>query len=62
MASIQNMMDEALSGFERQVFVAFLDGKSYQEIALMLGRHTKAVDNALQRIKKKLTRYLNLRE
>lgn len=62
MASIQTMMDEALSSFERQVFVAFLDGKSYQEIAKMLDRHTKAVDNALQRIKKKLTRYLNLRE
>lgn len=62
MVSMQTMMDEALSGFERQVLRAFLDGKSYQEIALMLNRHVKAVDNALQRIKKKLTRYLSSRE
>lgn len=62
MASIQAMIDDALSNFERQVLASFLDGKSYQEIALMLGRHTKAVDNALQRIKKKLMLYLRQRE
>lgn len=62
MVSMQTMIDEALSGFERQVLSAFLDGKSYQEIALMLNRQIKAVDNALQRIKKKLTRYLSSRE
>ena len=44
MTSMQTMIDEALSGFERQVLSAFLDGKSYQEIALMLNRHVKAVD------------------
>lgn len=62
MVSMQTMMEEALSGFERQVLSAFLDGKSYQEISLMLNRHVKAVDNALQRIKKKLTRYMSSRE
>ncbi len=62
MASMQIMMEEALSGFERQVLSAFLDGKSYQEIAESIGSHVKAVDNALQRIKKKLTRYLRQRE
>ena len=59
MASIQFMIDKALSGFERQVLGAFLDGKSYQEIADLLGRHAKAIDNALQRIKKKMLRHLN---
>lgn len=62
MSSMQSMIDEALSGFERQVLSAFLDGKSYQEIAQMMNRHVKAVDNALQRIKKKMTRYLSSRE
>lgn len=59
MSSIQAMIDENLSGFERQVLSAFLDGKSYQEIADSLGRHVKAIDNALQRIKKKMLRYLD---
>lgn len=58
MSAIQSMIDKALSGFERQVLSAFLDGKSYQEIADALGRHVKAVDNALQRIKKKMLRHL----
>lgn len=59
MASIQFMIDKVLSGFERQVLGSFLDGKSYQEIAELLGRHAKAIDNALQRIKKKMLRHLN---
>ena len=59
MASIQFMIDKVLSRLERQVLSAFLDGKSYQEIAELLGRHVKAIDNALQRIKKKMLRHLN---
>ncbi|MFA9444188.1 RNA polymerase sporulation sigma factor SigH [Egicoccus sp. AB-alg6-2] len=43
-----------LSGFEAEVLELYLDGRSYDEIASRLGRHTKAVDNALQRIKRKL--------
>lgn len=35
-----------------------MDGYSYQQIAAVLGRSTKAVDNALQRIKRKLERNL----
>ncbi len=59
MSSIQAMIDKLLSSFERQVLSAFLDGRSYQEIADMLGRHVKAIDNALQRIKMKMIRHLN---
>ena len=36
----------------------YLEGKSYQEIADGLDRHVKSVDNALQRVKRKLERYL----
>jgi len=42
--------------------MAYLDGKSYQEIANELGRHVKSIDNALQRVKRKLERYLDDRE
>lgn len=46
-------MDRVLR-FERDVLMAFLDEKSYREIAENLGCHVKAVDNALQRVKKKV--------
>ena len=39
-----------------------LDGKSYQEIAEELDRHVKSIDNALQRVKRKLEKYLELKE
>jgi RNA polymerase sporulation-specific sigma factor len=38
--------------------MAYLDGRSYQEIAVDLRRHVKSIDNALQRVKRKLERYL----
>ena len=41
--------------------MAYLDGKSYQEIAVELDRHVKSIDNALQRVKRKLERYLENR-
>ncbi len=51
---IRDGMAETLSPFEMQVLRLYTGGKSYQEIAERLGRHTKAVDNALQRIKRKM--------
>jgi RNA polymerase sporulation-specific sigma factor len=45
---------DALSEFEADVLRLYTGGKSYQEIADLLGRHTKAVDNALQRVKRKM--------
>jgi RNA polymerase sporulation-specific sigma factor len=47
-----------LSSLEVDVLRLHLDGCSYQEISDRLGRHTKAVDNALQRIKRKLEAHL----
>ena len=46
-----------LSDLEKQVLEAFMDGKSYQEIAVMLDRHVKSIDNALQRVKRKLMHF-----
>ena len=54
LSNIHKQIDELLSPFEQQVLDSFLDGKSYVEIAEKLNRHVKSVDNALQRVKKKL--------
>ena len=55
---IEAKMEEILSDLEWKVLMSYLDGKSYQEIADMLGRHVKSIDNALQRVKRKLEKYL----
>ena len=58
LGNIHNKISEVLSGLEQEVLQAYLDGKSYQEIADALGRHVKSIDNALQRVKLKLEKYL----
>lgn len=58
LGNIHNRINEVLSGLEQEVLKAYLDGKSYQEIAETLGRHVKSIDNALQRVKRKLEKYL----
>jgi len=58
---IEEKMGEILSDLEWKVLMSYLDGKSYQEIALELKRHVKSIDNALQRVKRKLERYLDTR-
>lgn len=60
--NIENKIGEILSNLEWEVLMAYLEGKSYQEIAVELDRHVKSIDNALQRVKRKLERYLELRE
>ena len=52
--SMRRMMSEMLSKLEVEVLRLYVEGKSYQEIAEVLGRHVKSIDNALQRIKRKL--------
>lgn len=55
---IEKKMGEILSSLEWKVLMAYLEGKSYQEIAIELKRHVKSIDNALQRVKRKLEKYL----
>lgn len=55
---MRGMLADMLSPLEKRVLDLFLDGRSYQEISEAIGRGTKTVDNALQRIKKKLEAYL----
>ena len=55
-------MEEILSDLEWKVLMSYLDGKSYQEIAVDLNRHVKSIDNALQRVKRKLEKYMEASE
>ncbi|HOV28376.1 MAG TPA: RNA polymerase sporulation sigma factor SigH [Pseudobacteroides sp.] len=55
---IEEKMGEILSGLEWEVLSLYLQGRSYQEIAEELDRHVKSIDNALQRVKRKLEKHL----
>jgi RNA polymerase sporulation-specific sigma factor len=58
MADMRRSMAEMLSSLEVDVLRLYVEGKSYQEIGEQLGRHVKSIDNALQRIKRKLEGHL----
>ncbi len=59
--NIECKMGEILSSLELEVLGLYLQGKSYQQIASRLNRHIKSIDNALQRVKRKLEKYLENR-
>jgi len=52
--AIHEMVEHALSELERGVLWSYLDGKTYREMSTELKCRTKSIDNALQRVKKKL--------
>jgi len=56
--NLRGAMAEMLSGLEVDVLRLYVEGKSYQEIGEVLGRHVKSIDNALQRIKRKVDTHL----
>ena len=58
---IESKMNELLSDLELQVVEYYLNGKSYQYIADKLKRYVKSIDNALQRVKRKLEKHLENR-
>lgn len=58
---IEEKISKVLSGLELEVLTSYLDGKSYQEIAFDLEKHSKSIDNALQRVKRKLEKCLDLK-
>ena len=51
---IEAKIGEILSSLEKEVLSLYLQGRSYQEIAVILNRHIKSIDNALQRTKRKI--------
>lgn len=56
---IEEKMEKMLSDLEWKVLISYLDGKSYQEISEELQKPVKSIDNALQRIKRKLEKYVD---
>jgi RNA polymerase sporulation-specific sigma factor len=60
--AIRDSMKGSLTELEGDVLRLYMDGKSYEEIAGALGNHVKSIDNALQRIKRKLQRHLQGRD
>ena len=55
---IEERMGEVLSALELKVLSLYLQGSSYQDISVKLRRHLKSVDNALQRVKRKLEKHM----
>ena len=56
---IEGRIGQMLSDLEKEVLIRYVEGKSYVEISEEMNRHVKSVDNALQRIKRKLQKYLD---
>ncbi len=61
-ASIRERLSSVLSDLEMAALSGYISGKSYQEISEQSGYHLKAIDNALQRVKKKLLKFLEGRQ
>ncbi|HEY9570357.1 MAG TPA: RNA polymerase sporulation sigma factor SigH [Metalysinibacillus sp.] len=59
---IELKMSEVLSELEQRVLALYLDGQSYGEISEQLDRHVKSIDNALQRVKRKLGQHIEVTE
>src|SRR5437016_8500246 len=62
MGAMRDSMANLLSGLEVDVLRLYVEGRSYTEIGEELGRHVKSIDNALQRIKRKLEVHLAERD
>lgn len=59
--SMQTAFREILSDLEAHVLHLYLEGKSYQDIAESMKRRVKSIDNALQRIKRKVEMHVENR-
>ncbi len=59
---IEKKIADDLSKMEYQVLVLYLKGKSYFEIASVIGKDEKSIDNALQRVKKKVEKIVYEKE
>ena len=62
LASLVACLKGSLSEMESSVLAFYLEDRSYDEVALLLGCDTKTVDNALQRVKRKISRHMATRE
>jgi len=55
---VEQKINDSLSAFEKSVLQLYIDGKSYQEIAEILDKEPKSIDNAIQRVKRKIAKRL----
>jgi RNA polymerase sporulation-specific sigma factor len=62
LASLVTCLKGSLSDMESSVLGFYLEDRSYEEVAMLLGCDTKTVDNALQRVKRKVSRHLETRD
>ncbi|MCB0828823.1 MAG: RNA polymerase sporulation sigma factor SigH [Solirubrobacterales bacterium] len=62
LASLVTCLKGSLSEMESSVLGFYLEDRSYEEVASRLGCDTKTVDNALQRVKRKVSRHLETRD
>jgi len=62
LGSLVGHLRSTLSDMESSVLGYYLEDRSYEEVALLLGCDTKTVDNALQRVKRKVSRHLDSRD
>ncbi len=62
LSSLVACLKSTLSEMESSVLAFYLEDRSYEEVAMLLGCDTKTVDNALQRVKRKVSRHLASRE
>jgi len=60
--ALVDCLSAELSELEAEVLALYLDGRPYEEIAERTGRDTKTVDNALQRVKRKVGVHLESRK
>jgi len=56
---MEEKLKKYLSSLENEVLTLYLEGKNYNQIAEILGKEQKSVDNALQRVKSKATEIIN---
>jgi len=57
---LEKNLDKIFSRLERTVLADFVSGRTYLEIAARLGKSPKAIDNAIQRIRRKIEKHLDV--
>ncbi len=53
-AILEKKINQSLSDLEKQVYALHIKGISYSQIAIIMNRDEKSIDNTVQRIKKKV--------
>ena len=62
LSSLVSCLQSSLSEMESSVLGYYLEDRSYEDVAALLGCETKTVDNALQRVKRKVSKHLESRD